>query len=273
MYNSAMMNDKKPEKMRLLDKLKNINDLIERICNIKLTEEDFKAGHEEILHVYLHEACHATVAHAVPRVLSLAVQEHTAVDEIMARLLEMELAPQLGVFVHTPQEQVLELRNYPVAITPASFKHLLKVWQTYFWPKPDLVGMATYLLAVLRHGRVIYHILPREDWQKAHRDGIYTPHSLETEGFIHCSEINQVIRVANAYFAGASDLCILCIAVKEVLPEIRYEGLTMEDASGFPHIYGPLNLDAVKAVSRFEQDAQGEFVLPVGLDTLEDWEG
>ena len=57
----------------------------------------------------------------------------------------------------------------------------------------------------------MYHILPRSDWAKAQASGIYEPESLTTEGFIHCSLSDQVIRVANAYYARQKDLLLLRI--------------------------------------------------------------
>jgi uncharacterized protein (DUF952 family) len=37
----------------------------------------------------------------------------------------------------------------------------------------------------------IYHITSKEAWQNAQAAGYYSHPSLETEGFIHCSEAHQ----------------------------------------------------------------------------------
>jgi len=44
---------------------------------------------------------------------------------------------------------------------------------------------------------VIFHIATRDAWDEAARAGVYRADTLATEGFIHCSEANQVAEVAN----------------------------------------------------------------------------
>ena len=41
--------------------------------------------------------------------------------------------------------------------------------------------------------KTIYHITPRQDWEKASSEGTYRADSLETEGFIHCSTSAQLV--------------------------------------------------------------------------------
>ena len=96
-------------------------------------------------------------------------------------------------------------------------------------------------------GQVIYHILPAEDWEKAQAVGIYSPDSIKSEGFIHCSRADQVERSLKVHFSGQEGLLLLCIAVSKVGAEIRDEDL-YDAGQEFPHIYGPLNLDAVVGV-------------------------
>ncbi len=75
-------------------------------------------------------------------------------------------------------------------------------------------------------------------------------------GFIHCSRIDQVLRVANAFYKDLEDLLLLCIATEELEAEVKYEDLLGEGMS-FPHLYGPLNLDAVAAVFELQKDSGG----------------
>lgn len=258
--------------MTLVDNLFNIKHRIERDLSITLLDGDFANGWEDITHIYLREACHAAIAHCVPWVSILPEGELTAVNEIMARLLEMEFGASLDLRVNSDQEFLDELNRYPVARSEEMFEHLKNVWQGFFWPRRDLAGMATYLLILSRYGRVVYHILPKDDWQKALHNGIYAPCSLNTEGFIHCSAVDQVLHSAEAYFGGQRDLLLLCIALDKVLPVVRYEAAVEGNARRFPHIYGPLRLSAVVNVSVLSIDQNGDFTLPQYPDALAEFE-
>ncbi|HMN63308.1 MAG TPA: DUF952 domain-containing protein [Anaerolinea sp.] len=107
----------------------------------------------------------------------------------------------------------------------------------------------------------IYHITPLRDWQAAQAAGTYTADSLEREGFIHCSTAEQVVDTANRYYAGQAGLALLRIRVEALRAEVRYENLVGGEML-FPHIYGPLNLDAVESAADFPPGADGRFSLP-----------
>ena len=114
----------------------------------------------------------------------------------------------------------------------------------------------------------ILHIAVRTAWDKASVVGSYTADTLESEGFIHCSNPHQLISVANFRFCGRSDLVLLCINRLKVYAEIRDENLEGGD-SLFPHIYGPLNIDAVVNVFDFTPGSDGCFALPKELNMIE----
>ena len=105
---------------------------------------------------------------------------------------------------------------------------------------------------------VIYHIAEAADWERARRDGQYTMstrgRTLADEGFIHASTASQVAQVAEAYYRGVPDLVLLVIDTERVGPELRYEQVPGQP-DPFPHIYGPLNLDAVLDVRPFPPGA------------------
>jgi uncharacterized protein (DUF952 family) len=102
----------------------------------------------------------------------------------------------------------------------------------------------------------IYHICSKEDWQNAQQIGTYLADSLESEGFIHCSSEDQVAMVANSIFSGMNDLVLLYIAVDKLWAELRWEDV---GGGNFPHIYGPINLDAVMDVVDFTARGDGSF--------------
>lgn len=113
----------------------------------------------------------------------------------------------------------------------------------------------------------ILHIATRAAWQEGQRLRSYRPASLSSEGFIHCSTPAQILNVANALYRGRHDLVLLVIDVACLTAPVRYEDCY---ASGqdYPHLYGPLNLEAVIAVYDFPPQADGTFRLPDELSAF-----
>jgi uncharacterized protein (DUF952 family) len=103
---------------------------------------------------------------------------------------------------------------------------------------------------------MIVHICEKTAWEEAQVAGEYHPRSLDTEGFIHASLPEQVLRVANRFYAGQNGLLLLWIDPQRVRAPVRYEPA---DGELFPHIYGALNLDAVEATQLFPCDSDGLF--------------
>lgn len=116
---------------------------------------------------------------------------------------------------------------------------------------------------------MILHITPKSTWEEAKKLGAYQADTLSTQGFIHCSRKEQVVPVANFLFKGRSDLVLLLIKESRVTAEIKEED--GGDGEFFPHIYGPLNLDAVIAVVDFPSQDDGTFILPSTLDIRTTW--
>lgn len=115
---------------------------------------------------------------------------------------------------------------------------------------------------------IILHITTRDAWDVARAAGSYRAPSLEREGFLHCSTPAQAVGTAGRYFRGRGDLILLCIDEAR-LPDVRYEppaviGGAPDPRAGerFPHVYGPLALDAVVRVVPFPCDRDGGFTLP-----------
>jgi len=115
---------------------------------------------------------------------------------------------------------------------------------------------------------LILHITSRKEWLVAQTKGEYRAPSLETEGFIHCSTENQVIPVANAFYRGQNDLVVLVIDETRLKPQVKWEAPSGPPAEGispsdqFPHVYGPINVDAVVSVLDLEPDTEGIFNFP-----------
>ena len=112
--------------------------------------------------------------------------------------------------------------------------------------------------------RLILHITRREQWEAAKGTGIYRAGSLDRQGFIHCSTPEQIIPVADFLFRGQRDLVLLCMDEGRLTSPVRYENLEGGERM-FPHVYGPVNLDAVTMVLPFPPREDGSFVLPPDL--------
>jgi uncharacterized protein (DUF952 family) len=111
---------------------------------------------------------------------------------------------------------------------------------------------------------LIYHITTAGEWERALEDGQYAMstrgRTLAEEGFIHASTADQVAPVANTFYRGANvpGLVVLVIDVDRVEPDVRYEQVP-GFSQPFPHIYGPLNTDAVVATPRLEPAPDGDY--------------
>ena len=110
--------------------------------------------------------------------------------------------------------------------------------------------------------RRIYHLVPPSIWS-AGGDGPYRAASLETEGFIHCSFKDQVARVANLFYADQTELLALCIDPGRLTHTVRDEDVGTGER--FPHLYGPIEREAVVAVIPLQRDAAGRWVFDTGM--------
>lgn len=111
----------------------------------------------------------------------------------------------------------------------------------------------------------IYHITAAADWERARADGEYVMstrgRTLAEQGFIHASAADQVAPVANAIYRGVPGLLVLVIDTGRVRPQIRLDPVPGSDQP-FPHIYGPLNADAVVGTMPLEPGPDGRFSFP-----------
>jgi uncharacterized protein (DUF952 family) len=104
----------------------------------------------------------------------------------------------------------------------------------------------------------IYHIADPTTWENSLSVGQYSTDSLKAEGFIHFSGREQVIGTANRYYQGQHGMLLLKVIVAKLAADLKYEIAPNGDL--FPHLYGPLNLEAVVKVFSFEPDSNGLFV-------------
>lgn len=115
---------------------------------------------------------------------------------------------------------------------------------------------------------MILHACPRAAWDSALAAGGYAGDTLETEGFVHCSDPGTVHLPLTALFAGRTDLVLLAIDPSRLTVPVRWEPGDPADPTGtpwFPHVYGPIPVDAVVAAHDLVPEPDGSFRLPVPL--------
>jgi uncharacterized protein (DUF952 family) len=113
----------------------------------------------------------------------------------------------------------------------------------------------------------LYHIVPADELRAALEGERYRPPSLEREGFVHCALRASVLSVADDYYAGERrELVLLEIDPERLASELRYEAPAprpgggrahLAAASEFPHVYGPIQTEAICAVGLLEAGASG----------------
>jgi uncharacterized protein (DUF952 family) len=103
---------------------------------------------------------------------------------------------------------------------------------------------------------LLVHLCQYNEWQDAQDQGILLSKSLIQEGFIHCSQPEQILQVANRFYQGIFGLVLLWIDPENITSDIRWE---LSDGALYPHIYGPINLDAVISVTDIKPDDDGTY--------------
>lgn len=110
---------------------------------------------------------------------------------------------------------------------------------------------------------ITYHLVAGEYFRDCDSSLPYVPEPFADEGFIHCTDgADNVAAVANRYYKNDQRMYIaLVIETEEVEAEIRYE----DPDRIYPHIYGPLNRDAIVTVLPMLRSADGTFQAPLPL--------
>jgi glutathione S-transferase len=97
---------------------------------------------------------------------------------------------------------------------------------------------------------LIYHLATAADWERARRDGAYTMSTrgvtLEQEGYIHASRADQWEGVRDRFYADIDEPLVLLEIDTDLLgvPVVDERPGPGVDET-FPHIYGPLDPEAV----------------------------
>lgn len=103
-----------------------------------------------------------------------------------------------------------------------------------------------------------YHLTPEEVWRRQQDADTYVSEAFDQDGFIHATNgLQPLLQVANMFYrADHRTYLALLVDVPCIQAEVRYD-----DAEQlYPHIYGPLNVDAVVGELGVVRSTDGTFL-------------
>jgi uncharacterized protein (DUF952 family) len=108
---------------------------------------------------------------------------------------------------------------------------------------------------------LIYHMCRAEEWQAAQASGLYPGSSQDAaDGFIHFSTAAQIVESAARHRAGQTGLVLLSVRAGRLGTALKWE--PSRGGQLFPHLYGPLPVDAVAAVDPLPLGSDGRHRFP-----------
>jgi uncharacterized protein (DUF952 family) len=121
----------------------------------------------------------------------------------------------------------------------------------------------------------IFHLTPVSYYHRQPQDLPYQPETFAQEGFIHCtSGLEMLVEIANTFFGDLSDnLLVLEIDPSRLTAPLKFEPPIPPPNSAsandqvsasdpemlFPHIYGPLNRQAIVRSFALRRDESGRW--------------
>ena len=108
---------------------------------------------------------------------------------------------------------------------------------------------------------MIYKICPASAWREAERQGVYRGSADDVrDGYIHFSTAAQVAGTARKHFHGQDGLLLVAVDAEALGERLRWEPSRNNEL--FPHLYGELDLGAVRAIHDLRSRADGSHDVP-----------
>jgi uncharacterized protein (DUF952 family) len=103
-----------------------------------------------------------------------------------------------------------------------------------------------------------YHLTPRAWWDGADPDEPLRAPSLDTEGFIHCTDgAAEMVATANRHYAAEPGaFVILTVDLDRITSPWRVE----DPGRIYPHIFGPIDREAIVALVEAPRAPDGSFL-------------
>lgn len=120
---------------------------------------------------------------------------------------------------------------------------------------------------MLYNRAMIHHVVSLEAWN-AEPDQPYAPSSLAEDGFVHCSpDEATTLAVVNAFYRDSPrPLHALLLDEARLDARVEFEAADPAPPPGvaddvlFPHVFGPINRDAVERIQEVAWDGEGRAV-------------
>ena len=107
----------------------------------------------------------------------------------------------------------------------------------------------------------IYKICSAAAWREAERRGVYRGSADDArDGFIHFSSASQVAETAKKHFFGEPGLRLIEVDADALGARLRWERSRHDEL--FPHLYGELDLGAVRRVLDLHARSDGTHDIP-----------
>lgn len=106
--------------------------------------------------------------------------------------------------------------------------------------------------------RTTFHLVDRTAWEAADPAAALTAPSLETEGFIHCTDgADAMVATATRHYTDVpGDFVVLTVDLDDCGSPWRID----DPGKPYPHIYGPIDRAAILEVASITRDPDGRFV-------------
>jgi uncharacterized protein (DUF952 family) len=125
--------------------------------------------------------------------------------------------------------------------------------------------VVAYASAVSEPPAIAFHLVPAEAWEAAPLDEPFRAASLDHEGFVHLTHRPaDLVDVANTFYRTVpGPHVVLTIDLDRLTSPWRYDG-----DERYPHVYGPLDREAITEVRPIPRAADGTF-LPLEPATVD----
>ncbi len=111
---------------------------------------------------------------------------------------------------------------------------------------------------------MIINLMTKEKYSSLEGEAYFSSPSLQEEGFIHCSSLDQVIKVANKHYKDIDPTLIVLLDEAKIEAKVVFEDLYGK-GEDYPHVYGQINTSAIIGVHELERNEEGLFELPTSL--------